>query len=255
MAGERVLYFRVNLRDLFPLNDPLVPPLLQLMPAVNDLRTLQKAWLYAHSRVGTTRSEEEIVKAESGYLFRLTCATAHEAGLAFQDLRQLLSASSAKGTVDAMPEEARQAFRILENIFAADFHKNTNHGKTLARIRSAIYHYPTPKECRSELERHDELGTFIIGSRIGASRYLLADDLQVQILETALGGRFEDQVRRLMDLTIDVARCFGDFVDGMVGMYVQAHRESIVERIEDTVDLGLLWNITPERAQRGPGNG
>ncbi len=140
MANERALYFRVKVRDLFPPDDPLVPALLQLMPAVNDLRTLQKVWLYADSRVSTTPSEEEIIKAERVFLVRLMCATAHEAGLAFQDLRQILSAPSAKGTIDAMPEEARQAFRTLENVFAADFHKNTNHGKTLARIRSAIYH-------------------------------------------------------------------------------------------------------------------
>lgn len=255
MASERALYFRVKVRDLFRPDDPLVPPLLQLMPAVNDLRTLQKVWLYADSRVGTTPSEEEIIKAEKVYLFLITCATAYEAALAFQEIREVLAAPSGQGAVGAMPDEAREAFHTLAKLFPANFVEGTSHGKILVRLRNSIFHYSTPRVYRTELERHDELATLIIGSRIGASRYVLADDLQVQILEQGLGGRFEDQARELMRLIVEVARCFGNFVDGMVGMYVRANRGAIIERREDTVDMERLWNITAEPEQRGPRDG
>jgi len=74
MARKQVLYIRAKTRDLFPPDEPLVPALLRIMPVVNDLRTLQKVWFYIHSRDAITPSEQDIIKAEDNYLFRLTCA-------------------------------------------------------------------------------------------------------------------------------------------------------------------------------------
>lgn len=254
MASEPAAYLRVRVRDLFPPNDSIVPPLLRLMPAVNDLRTLQKMWFSAHTRVGNTPSERDIIRAEDRYLFRLTCGTAFEAARAFQDLRQALEVPAAQGTIERMPGEARAAFRALASIFPEDF-ENRDYGKILARTRHSIFHYPETKLIRPALQQHDEVGRLIVGNVVGASRYLLADDLQVQILARLLGGPFEDQLGNLMRLILEVARYFGELVDGMVWMYIRAHEEAIVEQCDDTVDLERLWNIAPECAQRGLGSG
>jgi len=50
-----------------------------------------------------------------------------------------------------------------------------------------------------------------------------------------------------MDLVLAATGYFGELVDAMVLMYVQAHGGSVLEQREDSVDLERLWNITPER--------
>ncbi len=247
MASEPVLYLRVKIRDLFPLDDPLIPPLLRLMPAVNDLRMLHKMFLHSNNRIGDTESEGEIINAESRYLFRLTCATVFEAGRAFQDLRILLEAPESRGTIERMPGEARAAFHALANLFPEDFDSRKDYGRILARARHSIFHYPEPRLIRGVLQRQqdDDFGKIIIGRIVGASRYLLADDLQVEILARLLGGPFADQLEQLMQLVVAASGYFGELLDAMVVMYVQAHEEAVVEKREDTVDLENLWNINP----------
>ena len=68
MTSKQAAYLQVKVRELFPPDDPLVPPLLRLMPAVNDLRTLRKIWSYAQSRAGDTQSEQDIIKTEDQLL-------------------------------------------------------------------------------------------------------------------------------------------------------------------------------------------
>ena len=245
MASEPVLYLRVKIRDLFPPDDPLIPPMLRLMPAVNDLRTLHKMFLHANNRIGHTESEGEIINAESRYLFRLTCATVYEAGRALQDLRVAFEAPESRGMIERMPEETRAAFYALTNLFPEDFDSHTDHGKILARTRHSIFHYPEPRLVHMGLQRHDDVGRLIVGRIVGASRYLLADDLQIEILARLLGGPFADQLQHLIELLIAASGYFGELLDGMVALYMQVHEGAIVEQREDTVDLEGLWNINP----------
>ncbi len=247
MARKQVLYIRAIVRDLFLPDDPLVPALLRIMVAVNDLRTLQKVWFYIHSRQETTPSEQDIIKAEDHYLFRLTCATVYEAAIAFRELTEALETTS--GAIENMPVEVRAAFDALNNIFPKDFEKRS-YGKILVQLRNSVFHYDRAKVFRKELDQHDEVGNFILGEVIGASRYLLVDDLQAQILSRQLSGQFEEQLPELVRLAHDVTKYFGEFVDGMVYMYVQSHERAIEEQRHDTVDLERLWNITPERDDR-----
>lgn len=250
MTSKKAIYIQAKVRELFPPDDPAVPSLLRLMAAVNDLRTLQKLWFYAHTRVGNTPCEQDIIKAEDRYIFSLTCATVYEAALAFQDLRRVLTASAAQDTIKKMPHEAPAAFYALENIFPDDF-ESRPYGKVLVKLRNSIFHYVEPRVFRSKLEKHDELGSLIIGDVVGASRYLLADDLEVQILARLLGGSFEDELYNLMNLVLRVTDYFGTLVDGVVWLFIQDHEGALVEQREDIVDLERLWNITPEHAQGG----
>ncbi len=251
MARKQVLYIRAKTRDLFPPDEPLVPALLRIMPVVNDLRTLQKVWFYIHSRDAITPSEQDIIKAEDNYLFRLTCATVYEAAIAFQALTETLEASSE--AMGNMPKEVRATFDALNNIFPKDFEKRP-YGKILVQLRNSVFHYDRGKAFHRELQEHDELGNFILGEVIGASRYLLADDLEVEILSRQLSGQFEEQLPELVRLVLDVTKHFGELVDGIVYMYIRSHEEAIEEQRHDTVDLERLWSITPESAQRSSGD-
>ncbi len=248
MASKEAVYLRVKVRELFPPDDPLVPPLMRLMPTVNDLRTLHKIWFYAHTRVGNTQSEQAIIKVEDHYIFRLTCATLYETALAFQDLREALSTSAGQKTVEKMHADGRVAFYALQNLFPQGFVDRTGHGKILVKLRNSILHYAESRVIRAELEQHEEEGSLIIGGAVGASRYLLADDLQVQILARLLEGPFQEQFGNLLQLVLEATRYFGELVDDMVGSYLQANEGAIVEQRDDTVDLERLWNIPPERA-------
>ncbi len=247
MTSKQAVYLQVKVRELFPPDDSLVPPLLRLMPAVNDLRTLQKIWFYAHTRVGDTPTEQDIIKTEDHYLFRLTCATLYETALAFEDLRESLSTSAGQKTVEKMHDDGRGAFYALQNLFPQGFVDQTGHGKILVKLRNSILHYAESRVVRAELLEHGEVGGLILGGVVGASRYLLADDLQIQILVRLLGGSFQEQLKNLMDLVLAATGYFGELVDAMVLMYVQAHGGSVLEQREDSVDLERLWNITPER--------
>lgn len=245
MADKQAIYFRAKLRDLFSPSDPVVPSFLRLMAAMNDLRTLQRLWLYSNSRVGNTQSEQDIVKAENIYLFRLTCATVYETAIAFQDLKDSFAAPSVRAVIDRMPDMAQHAFHALANIFPENFDERTPHGKILARLRHSAFHYARPKVFSAELEKYDELGNLILGEIVWVSRYLLADDLQVQILSRQLGGPFEEQLRELMRLVVEVTGYFGELVDGMLEFYLRFHEAAIVEQRDDTVDPERLWKITP----------
>ena len=247
MARKQVLYIRAKVRDLFAPDDPLVPALLRIMVAVNDLRTLQKLWFYIHSREETTPSEQDIIKAEDHYVFRLTCATVYEAAIAFQELTEVLETTSE--AMGNMPKEVRAAFDALNNIFPKDFEKRP-YGKILVQLRNSVFHYDRANVFRNELQKHDELGNFILGEVIGASRYLLVDDLQVQILSRQLSGPFEEQLPEMVRLVLEVTKYFSELADGMVYMYIRSHEQAVEEQRHDTVDLERLWNITPEKDDR-----
>ena len=250
MARKQVLYIRAKARDLFPPDDPLVPGLLRMMVAVNHLRTLQQLWFYVHSRDGATPSERDIVKAEGHSLFCLTCATAYEAAMAFQELTETLETTSE--AMGNMPKEVRAAFDALTNIFPKDFQKKP-HGKVFVQFRGSVFNYDRSRVFRKELEDHDELGNFILGEVIGASRYLLADDLEVEILSRQLGGQFEEQLPELVRLVLDVTKYFVELVDGLVYMYIRSHEQAVEEQRHDTVDLERLWGIMPETVNRNSG--
>ncbi len=150
MTSKQAVYLQVKVRELFPPDDSLVPPLLRLMPAVNDLRTLQKIWFYAHTRVGDTPTEQDIIKTEDHYLFRLTCATLYETALAFEDLRESLSTSAGQKTVEKMHDDGRGAFYALQNLFPQGFVDQTGHGKILVKLRNSILHYAESRVVRAE---------------------------------------------------------------------------------------------------------
>ncbi|MFQ5881779.1 MAG: hypothetical protein ACE5I9_04820 [Candidatus Methylomirabilales bacterium] len=243
MASKSAYYLRVKVRDLFPADDPVVPFLLRLMAAVNDLRTLQKLWLYAESRVGHTQSEKEIIKAEHIYLFRLTSGTLYETALAFQDLKKELANPQVLGIIEKLPEYGRNAFNTLDNLFPEGFVDGKHYGKILVRLRNSVFHYDQPKVFRSELQKHGELGDLIIGEIVGVSRYLLADDLQVQITTRPLGSDITAEIPALGQMVSQVTRYFGQLVDSMVGFYLWSREGAIVEKLQDSVDGERLWQI------------
>ncbi len=243
MSSKKAIYIKAKVRELFPVEDPIVPLFLRLMAAVNDLRTLQKLWLYAESRVGHTDSEKEIIQAEHIYLFRLTCGTLYETILAFQDLREELAKSRERLIIEELPDYAQKAFRTLDNLFPQGFVDQKRYGKVLVRLRNSAFHYESPRVFRSEFQDHDELGDLIIGEIVGVSRYLLADDLQVQITTRVLGSDLAIEVPALSQMVSEVSRLFGELVDGMVGSYLRSHKGAIVEILQDSVDGQRLWNI------------
>ncbi len=243
MSIRRTLYLRARVRELFPPDDPVVPCLLRLMAAVNDLRTLGKLWLYAQSRVGNTPSEQEIIKAEHIYLFRLTCATLYEAAKAFQDFRQALEMAGLLGTVARLEDSARDAFEALHTVFHQNF-ESRGWGRILVQLRNAAgFHYDAPRVFRAELLNHEEFGDVVLGEIVGVSRYLLADDLQVQIIKRPLGADFDNNLIELSRTVGALTNDMGALVDGWVGLYLETNAGGISERRDETVDTGLLWGL------------
>ena len=242
MATKASLYIRVKVRELFPPDDPIVPSLLRLMTAVNDLRTLQKMWLHANSRKGTTQSEKAIIKAESIYLFRLTFATLYEAAKAFQDFKKALTEGGQLASIEKMGTEAREAFHTLANAFQEKF-EETEWGKKLLQLRQSAFHYYSPKVFRQELLKHRELGDVIIGEIDGVSRYLVTDDLQVQIIERVIGADFENELRALGKTVAGLTGELSILTDHWIDLQIKSRADAIVERREDSVDMDGLWKI------------
>lgn len=243
MASVISLYLRVRVRELFPLDDPVVPSLLRLMAAVDDLRTLQMIWLHAASREATTRSERAIIKGETRYLFRLTCATLYEAGLAFQDFREKLEQAGRLADVDRLGAEGRVAFHGLANAFQEGF-EMSEWGKILVRLRNSAFHYEQPKVFRAELADSAEIGDLVAGEIAGASRFPLVDDLQGRITQRPLGNDLENELMGLMKTVPRLVGYLREFVDHWLVLQSDLHKSAIVERVEDTVDMDHLWKIS-----------
>lgn len=243
MKGKGATYFQVKVRELFPPSDPIVPPLLRLMAAINDLMTLQKLWVYAKTRVAESRSEEEIIKAEHICLFRFTCGVVYEAGRVFEHFRRVFVQKGTQVMREMMPDDAIAAFHALDNTFPKDFEKNTRYGIVLIELRNSIFHYAKPGEFRRALLDHDEMGSFIHGDILAGSRYLLVDDLQAQITMHPLDIDKEDNFRELGRLIVNVMDYLVKLADGTVAAYLYQHQGAVVEEREDTVDPERLWRI------------
>ncbi len=243
MSTEDTTYIKANFRELFPPDDPVVPFLLRLMAAYNDLATLRNIWIYAQSRVGHTQSEKDIIQAEHVNLFRLTCGTLYESALVFQDFRNELAKLEKLGMITNLPDYAQNAFTALDNIFSENFIDKTHYGNVLVRIRHSVFHYHQPKVFRRELQEHDEVGVLILGEAVGVSRYLLVDDLQAQITTRPLDSNLEAEIPSLAQMVHEVIRFFGELVDGIARFYVSSQESAVVETVHDTVDTHNLWNV------------
>ncbi len=243
MASVDTTYIKAKVRELFPSDDPVVPFLLRLMAAFNDLATLRNIWVYAQSRVGHTQSEKDIIDAEHTNLFRLTCGTLYESALVFQDFRNELAKLEKLGMIGNLPEYAQNAFTTLGSIFSENFIDKTHYGKVLVRVRNSVFHYDQPKVFRRELEKHDELGALILAEAVGVSRYLLADDLQAQIITRPLDSDWETEIPSLGQMVMEVIRYMGALVDGIARFYVSSQESAVVESVHDTVDTEHLWNV------------
>jgi len=62
-----------------------------------------------------------MIRAESIPVFRLTCATAYEAGIAFQHFKRALEAAGRHKDLDEFPERGRSAYFMLEILFKRGF--------------------------------------------------------------------------------------------------------------------------------------
>lgn len=246
MASVISFFLRVRVRELFPLDDSVVPSLLRLMAAVDDLRTLQMISLHAASREGTTRSEKAIIKGETRYLFRLTSATLYEAGLAFEHFRKELEQARRLADVDKLEEGGRVAFHALANAFQEGFEKS-KWGNILVRLRNSAFHYEQPRVFRAELASSAEIGDLVAGEIAGASRFPLVDDLQGRITLRPVGNDLENELMELMKTVSRLAGYLREFVDHWLVLQSESHESAIVERVKDTVDMDHLWKISDRK--------
>jgi hypothetical protein len=235
-----VTYYRVKLQELLPPSDPVVPDLLRLMAAANDLRTLQNMWMLSQSRRGATSTERQLILKESIDLFRLACATTYEAGMAFQQFRKNLEKAGRQADIMKLPDRGRSAFILLENLFQQGFEQN-GWGNALCRIRNSIFHFAGPKVFRQTAARWAELADIIIGDRAGASRYLIVDELQNEILWEPIGMGDPHLQRTLVNTVTETMSALSGFVNEMLVFYASQHSGAIVEERTEAIDPQVLW--------------
>jgi len=256
MPTKRTIRLRVKVREFFPLTDPIVPHLLRVMAASNDVGTIMKLYLHSNLRVRKTDSERDTVNSESVYLFRLMCGTAYEAALVFLDFAyEVRSAEQAgqKDLVGTLKQKGRQAFLFLENVLGptlAKFEK-TEYGKILVQARNHAFHYDKAKSFQRALRAHDEIGDLLIGEIKGLSRYFLVDDLQAEIMFKPIAIDLKTlnsdiRTKSFLKTTGEMSSALTNLADAWIGRYLDKNPAALVEKIEDTVLLERLWNIQPE---------
>ncbi len=253
MATRGIIRLLAKVRELFPPQDPLVPSLMRVMAAANDLGVLMRLFMHSSSRKAETESERKIIEAENVYLFRITCATVYEAALVFLDFESKVRETErvqATELVRSLEQRGREAFLFLENLFCHDIRKfeKTQYGKILVQSRNHSFHYDTAENFREALQAHDEVGELLIGQIAGVSRYLLADDLQVQIILRPISIELKTPTENLrghafVETTARVTAALTNSVDAWVGLYLYKHPEAMLERVEDKVQEESLWII------------
>jgi len=239
-SGREVTRYRIRVGELFPSTDPVILELLRLMAAVNDLRTLQQLWLLAQSRLGKSESEKDIIRAESIYLFRLTCATLYEAGLAFQSFRDALARAGRNELISTLPPDAQEAFHTLENLFQDGFEKR-GWGNVLCQLRNSIFHFPNEKLVRHAISMLPATGIIMIGEIAAVSRYLLVDELQVQVLLRPLKAGDASEQLEMIRMVAETMGSLTRLVNEVVVRCGRDAKSAIVEEQEDGVDPVLMW--------------
>ena len=253
MPIKGALRMRVRVRELFPPDDPIVPCLLRVMAAANDLGTLMMLFMQSSSRAAKTESERKIVEAENVYLFRITSATVYEAAKVFLDFESHVRETEKvqkKDLITSLDKRGRDAFAFLENVFRhdlAEFEK-TQYGKILVQARHHAFHYDTVENFRKALREHDEVGELIIGEESGINRYLLADDLQVQITLRPIGIDLKTVAENMkahafVETTARLAASLASAVDAWIESYLQKSPKALVETANDEVLEERLWTI------------
>jgi hypothetical protein len=255
MPTKGTLRLRVKVRELFPPDDPIAPCLLRLMAAANDVGALGRLWLQSSSRAGKSESEKKIIEAENVYLFRITTATVYEAAKIFLDFEGQVRKTEKvqkKDLITSLDKRGQAAFLFLENVFRHDIGKfeKTEYGKILVQARHHSFHYDTVENFREELKKHDEVGELIIGEISGITRYLLADDLQVQITLRPIGIDLKTVAEILkahayVETTARLAVSLTSLVDAWILIYSQKNPKALVERTKDEVVEERLWSIDP----------
>jgi hypothetical protein len=255
MPTRGALRMRARVRELFPPDDPIVPCLLRLMAAANDLGALGRLFLQSSSRAGGSESEKKIVEAENVYLFRITSATVYETAKVFLDFESQVRKTEKvqkKNLITSLDKRGRDAFLFLENVFRHDIGKfeKTEYGKILVQARHHSFHYDTIENFREALKKHDEVGELIIGEISGITRYLLADDLQVQITLRPIGIDLKTVAETLkahafVETTARLAASPTSLVDAWIKSYSQKNPKALVEMTKDKVLEERLWTIDP----------
>jgi hypothetical protein len=255
VARKRTVRLKAKVRELFPPNDPMVPPLLRLMALANDLGTLMKIYLHSESRIVMTESEKSIVQAENLYLFRITAATVYEGASIFLEYENELKRMGCSEQTDflrCLGQTGRDAYYFLENVFCHDLRKfeKTEYGKILVQTRNLAFHYDNADNFRVALQQHNENGELLTGEISGVSRFLLADDLQTQIVLRPIGIELKAIAERMrveafIQTTARVSATLTQLADGSIQAFKEKNPQAIFETVNEEVEEERLWIIKP----------
>jgi len=255
MTAMRVIRLRFRLRELFSPTDTTATAFLRLMAVENDLDTLMKGWLCSNGRRQETKSEKNIVSAESNYIARLACATAYEASNVFREFRKRVKQSGRLADVEKLEKDGRDAFAFLENMFKAeqkDFEQD-GFGKVFVRERNLIFHYQGPDEFGKAIEEFDkdQEGLVVVAEGVGLGRYLVADELQVLHTLKPLGGSFNN-FGELQRVILEISNSLRSFANAWLALQVQVRSSALIGQDDDEIDVARLWpGLAAEEAKLG----
>lgn len=203
---------RFQTRKFFPLDAPLSVPLLRLMAAANDVRSVQKSTLMAMENLHSANQvEQPLLEGELGYLTRMLFGHLHEAGIAFRDLDDRHAADLDRAV--ARNDDARREVDVLRRMY-----RDTSEGglnKYLEAMRSPwVFHYKFER-FKEALEKHPDEATIVLSEYAGVGRYTITDDFAKRYMLEKAGSI--EAYQQFIGAAIDLAGKLARAVDLLLG--------------------------------------
>ena len=251
--------FRYRVAEVLPPGDPMTPPAVRLMMAVDDVRRAHINFVEASERLA---DPEEAYRVLGDYMYavRLLCSHLHEAGHALRQLDAVARDANGQNRVSALLAGNREGMAALKKV-RKFFSAQGYWGSLIYRVRNLIgshYDEDTVAALVADEFTDDALNESTAASVGGLAR--MADPLVRTIMNRLNCGDFmvdETQTQKVKE-AIAVSNNLINFVDHLFAALVQAHLPAVVvSKRELTVKVrrwllgrARLW--TPIGCDGGP---
>jgi hypothetical protein len=211
------------------------------MMASNDLRHVQKLMLSKDERIGQGNTfENNVLNGEILHLERMLCGHLYEAGTAFRKI-DIPNPDVANTAVQGTEYEA--SLQRLREIYASD-PPGAFHRSFLYEVRNKFGFHYKPEAIQYKLEeflRRGDVEAEVIHAELsGLSRYVIADQVSIGMLQDILNAELPDlheAFEKAMGKALRLAGDLSDVVDMMLLPLIEQRESAIIKRETGTLSV------------------
>jgi len=238
-----IVAFRSRVAKILPPGDPMTPPTLRLMMAVDDVRRAHLNFVEAIERLADPAEAYRVI-GDFLYAVRLLFSHVHEAGHALRQLDGVARDANGENRVNALLKgedhrEGMAALTKLRKFFSAQGYW----GSLIYRVRNMIgshYDEDTVTALVSEEFTGDATLESTAATVGGLAR--MADAVVRTIINRLNGGDFmadATQTQKVQE-ALAISGLLIDFVDHLFAALVEAHPDAVEERHVSAVKVPPL---------------